>query len=89
MNYQKFDTALSMELNQVENPNENCLVVFIHTKPIIDSVAKKFLKSLGISNITDEVKVYTATISLNILSELSEKSWVDYLKLSQRLHLFG
>ncbi|MEM7555628.1 MAG: hypothetical protein AAF378_16310 [Cyanobacteria bacterium P01_A01_bin.84] len=87
MNYQKFDTALSMALNHVDNPNENCLVVFIHTQATIDSGAKQFLKSLGISNITEDKQVYTATVSLNIISELSEKLWVDYLKLSQRLHL--
>lgn len=87
MNYQKFDTALSMALSQIDNPDENCLVIFIHTVSIIDPVAKKFLQSLGISNITDNKNIYTATVSLNTISELSEKSWVDYLKLSQRLRL--
>jgi protein tyrosine phosphatase len=86
MNYQKLDAALSMAVNQLENPEEANLVVFVHTQQPLDENAIAFLQRLGISNITENTNVFTATVSLNTLSELSQQSWVQYLKLSQKLH---
>jgi protein tyrosine phosphatase len=87
MNYQKLDAALSMAVNQLENPEEANLVIFIHTQQPLDENASAFLQRLGISNITENTNVFTATVSLDTLSELSQQSWVQYLKLSQKLHL--
>jgi protein tyrosine phosphatase len=86
MNYQKLDAALAMTVNQVADPQEANLVVFVHTQQPLDENAIAFLQRLGISNITENTNVFTATVSLNTLSELSQQSWVQYLKLSQKLH---
>jgi hypothetical protein len=93
MNYQKLDAALAMAVNQVADPQEANLVVFVHTQQPLDENAMPaageaiaFLQRLGISNITENTNVFTATVSLNTLSELSQQSWVQYLKLSQKLH---
>jgi protein tyrosine phosphatase len=86
MNYQKLDAALAMAVNQVADPQEANLVVFVHTQQPLDENAIAFLQRLGISNITENTNVFTATVSLNTLSELSQQSWVQYLKLSQKLH---
>jgi hypothetical protein len=87
MNYQKLDAALAMALNDVESLAESSLVVFIHTEPIPDAAAVAFLESLGVSNARSGQDVFTATLSVNDISKLSEQSWVQYLKLSQKLRL--
>lgn len=85
MNYQKLDAALAMALNKVQDPQEPSFVIFIHTQPILESAAKNFLINLGISKITDKNTVFTATVSADTISKLSNQSWVEYLKLSQIL----
>lgn len=87
MNYQKLDAALAIALNDVESWDECSLVVFIHTEPVPDAAAIAFLKNLGVSNVTSGRDVFTATLSANGVSQLSHQSWVEYLKLSQKLRL--
>lgn len=87
MNYQKLDTALAMALNEVQDPEERSLSVFIHTKPVADGGETAFLRNLGVSGVTDGKDVFTATLSPEAISQLSEQPWVQYLKLSQKLRL--
>ncbi|PMB22190.1 hypothetical protein CEN40_00035 [Fischerella thermalis CCMEE 5205] len=88
MNYKKLDAALAMALNQVQDPDERSLVVFIHTQPVTDnSNAAAILENLGISGITEKKDVFSATLSVNEIAKLSEQPWVQYLKLSQKLRL--
>lgn len=75
-----------MVLNEVENPEEQSLVVFIHTEPGPDANATAFLESLGI-NVTRGRDVLTATLSANAVSQLSEQPWVKYIRFSQKLRL--
>ena len=86
MNYKKLDTALAMALSDVQNPDERNLVVFIHTEPVPDATAAAFLESLGVS-VTSGRDVFTATLSANAVSQLSEQPWVQYIRLSQKLRL--
>lgn len=88
MNYKKLDTALAMALKDVQNPEERSLVVFIHTEPVPDAKAAAFLESVGV-NVTSGRDVFTATLSANAVSQLSEKAWVQYIKLSQKLRSLG
>jgi hypothetical protein len=87
MNYQKLDAALAMALNDVQNPQEPSLIVFIHTKSVLDSAATAVLESFGISGITSNKDIFTATLSPNAISQLSEQTWVKYIQLSQKLNL--
>ena len=87
MNYQKLDAALATALNDVQNSEEPNLGVFIHTQPILDSAATSFLESLGVSGVTSGKDIFTATLSPNAISQLSEQPWVMSLKRSQPLHL--
>jgi hypothetical protein len=89
MNYQKLDAPLAMALSDVQNPEEPCFVVFIHTEANPDPTDAAFLESLGISDATSQASVFTATLSPSKIAQLSEKSWVKYLKLSQKLRLVG
>ncbi len=88
MNYQKLDAALAIALNEVQDPEERSLVVFIHTETVADtSNATAVLESLGVSGIPEMKDVFSATLSPNEISKLSEQPWVQYLKLSQKLRL--
>lgn len=89
MNYQKLDAALAIALNDVQNPDAPELQVFIHTESVLDPTATAILESFGISNVNTGKDVFTAILSLNAISELSDRSWVKYLKLSQKLHLIN
>ncbi|MEH2195961.1 MAG: hypothetical protein V7K98_25420 [Nostoc sp.] len=87
MNYQKLDAALATALNDVQNSEDQSLGVFIHTEPILDSAATAVLESLGVSGVTSGKDIFTATLSPNAISQLSEQSWVKHLKRSQQLRL--
>ncbi|RUR86697.1 hypothetical protein ACF3DV_14150 [Chlorogloeopsis fritschii PCC 9212] len=88
MNYQKLDAALAMALNQVHDPEERSLVVFIHTERLTEgSAAIAVLENLGVSDINVAKDVFSATLSPNEISKLSEQPWVQYLKLSQKMRL--
>ncbi len=87
MNYQKLDAALATALNDLQGSEETSLAVFIHTEPILDSAASAVLESLGVSGVSSGRDIFTATISPNAISLLSEQSWVKYLKRSQQLRL--
>lgn len=87
MNYQKLDAALATALNDVQNPEEASLAVFIHTEPILGSAATAVLESLGVNGLRTGKDIFTATLSPNAISQLSEQPWVKYLKRSQQLGL--
>ena len=75
-----------MALNEVQDSEEQSLVVFIHTESIPDAKATAFLESLGV-NVTRGREVFTATLSANAVSQLSDQPWVQYIRLSQKLRL--
>lgn len=77
-----------MALNEVQDSEEQSLVVFIHTEPVPDAKATAFLESLGV-HVTKGRDVLTATLSANAVSQLSEKPWVQYITLSQKLRSLG
>lgn len=87
MNFSKLDIALILALKKIQDQSRPCLVVFIHTELPIDSEAIALLEDFGVSDITAERNVFTATISSNAVSQLSEQPWVKSLKLSQQLRL--
>jgi hypothetical protein len=85
MNYKKLDAGLAMAVNQVENPQLPSLVVFIRTNQPLDDSALAFLETLGIKGVTQVKEVFTATVSISAISQLSEQPWVQSLQLSQKL----
>ncbi|GAB1540657.1 hypothetical protein NUACC21_33260 [Scytonema sp. NUACC21] len=90
MDYQKLDTALTMALNEVEDPQKQSLNVFIHTNQAADDArANDMLKNLGVPGVACGKDVFTATLSPNAISQLSEQPWVKHIKLSQNLHLMN
>ncbi len=86
MEYGKLDGALAAALDDVQDPEEPILSVFIHTSRPPTVAEAAFLKGLGIST-TSGRQVFTATLSTRSIAELSNQSWVSYLKLSRKLRL--
>ncbi|MEC4815361.1 MAG: hypothetical protein SAK29_19095 [Scytonema sp. PMC 1069.18] len=90
MDYRKLDTALSMALNEVGDLQQQSLNVFIHTnQPAGSAGAADMLERLGVSEVTPDKDIFTATLSPNAISQLSEQPWVQYIKLSQNLNLLN
>ncbi|MEA5570417.1 hypothetical protein [Calothrix sp. UHCC 0171] len=89
MNYQKLDASLAMALDEVENSDEASLVVFVHTNQPLDANAFAFLDSLHLSGFREGKDIFTATLSPNAISELSQQPWIKYLRLSQKLRLMN
>jgi hypothetical protein len=87
MNYQKLDAALATALNDVQNSEEQSLTVFIHTEPILNSAATAVLESFGVNGASSGKDIFTATLSPNAISQLSDQPWVMSLKRSQQLGL--
>jgi hypothetical protein len=87
MNFTKLDTSLILALKQIQDPSKPDLIVFIHTESVLESEAIAYAESLGVSGIAPGKDVYTATLSPNAISQLSEQPWVKYLKLSGKLRL--
>jgi hypothetical protein len=88
MNYQKLGAALAMALNDVQDPATPSLTIFIHTEAISDT-AIAVLQSFGVSDVSKDKDTFTATLSANAISQLSEQSWVKSLQLSQQLRLLN
>ncbi|MEH2067809.1 MAG: hypothetical protein V7K47_06525 [Nostoc sp.] len=87
MNYQKLDAPLTVALNNVQDLEKPNLAVFIYTEPVSDPVVTSFFTSLGVNGMRNDQNLFTATLSSNAISQLSEQPWVKSLKLSQKLHL--
>ena len=84
MNYNKVDAALSAALKS-EETDKNFIPVFVGVNKGLGQNEKEYLQKLGLIFNKDIPEIITATISQQAISELSDQSWVRYLKLSTRL----
>ncbi len=89
MDYQKMDAALAAALDDVRDPEERVLSVFIHTAHAPVDAEAAFLEDLGVGGVTGERRVFTATLSARAVAELSDQPWLRYMKLSRRLRILG
>jgi hypothetical protein len=86
MNYRKLDARLAAALDEMKNPEEPALAVFIHMVQAPDSSAATFLKEIGVKVVSRQ-QIVTAKVSPRAVAELSKQPWVRYVKLSQPLHM--
>ena len=84
MNYQKIDASLSAVLSEQTASDEPDLVVFVRTQTPPDVRQQQEMKQLGVQGVSPSKKVFTAQLSRQAVSELSEKPWVRLLSLSQQ-----
>jgi hypothetical protein len=84
MNYNKVDAALAAALKS-EETDENLIPIFVGVEKGLGQNEKKYLQKLGLIFNKGIPEIIPATISQEAISELSEQSWVRYLKLSTKL----
>lgn len=87
MDYQKIDAALAAALDEVKDPEERAISVFIHTEYAPRDAEAAFLEDLGVGGVTGERQVFTATLSPRAIGELSDQPWLRYMKLSRKLRI--
>ena len=86
MDFSKLDADLSAELDQATaDPNEPAFLVFVQTDRPLGPEEASVLNRLGVAGNFLGRDLFTATLSLRAIDELSSQAWVRYLKLSRRL----
>jgi hypothetical protein len=87
MNYQKIDALLSDALDDEPLTNKPNFIVFIRTVAPPDVEQIEELKRLGVKDASAQRNIFSAQISSRAISDLSDKSWIRLLSLSQKLKL--
>jgi hypothetical protein len=83
MRFEKLDPALVTALSGAVTDNR--YTVFLHTDSVPDATSQEAFSGLSSHPTRVGNNVYTATLSRDDVDALSDKSWVKYLRLSQKL----
>ena len=90
MDFSKLDADLLAELDQASaDPNERAFLVFVQTDRPLGPEETAVFSRMGVAGDFLGQDLFTATLSLRALDELSNQAWVRYLKLSRRLRPLG
>lgn len=84
MNYNKVDAALAAALRS-EETDKSFIPVFVGVNKGLGQNEKEYLQKLGLIFNKNVPEIIPATISQEAISELSDQSWVRYVKLSTKL----
>ena len=76
MDYSKIDGPLAAQLNS-KSSNE-VFPVFISVNKILGEQEQSYLKRIGIVSSLTNVKIFSATLSSQVIVELSQQPWVHY-----------
>lgn len=85
MNYKKLDAALSAALSEQPHSDEPSLVVSVRTLTPPDKAQQQEMEQLGVRGVSSRGKIFSAQLSPQAVSELSDKPWVRLLSLSTQL----
>lgn len=88
MDYKKIDAALAGTLKDADDPRERRFILFIKTFRVLSHDEANILKALGAKGDVND-QLFTATLSLNEIDELSEYDWIQSIRLSRKLHFSG
>jgi hypothetical protein len=86
VNYSKLDAALVSALKNLKGSQERDLSVFIHTGRPLDADEQTMLRKVGVSDLGENKRIFTAMVSESDVEELSNQPWVKQIKLSKTLH---
>jgi hypothetical protein len=89
VDYQKVDAALAAAVQEATDPDDRSLSVFIHADRALSEEQRALMERLGVSGGQAGSRVVTATLSARAVEELTEQSWVQYMRLSQRMRPLG
>jgi hypothetical protein len=87
MECRKLDAALQVALSHNREDSGHQYHVFIHTEYPIGEKELQLLQDLGISHLSPDKKIFTATLPAESLSVLSDQNWVLAIRLSRRLRI--
>ena len=85
MNYQKLDPSLSAVVSELSHSEEPSLLVSVRTLTPPDPDQRRELERLGVYGVSARGRIFSAQLSLDAVSELSEKPWVRLLSLAQEM----
>jgi hypothetical protein len=86
LNYTKVDPFLAVALKTKER-DDDLFTVFVSVKKGLGYTEITRLQKLGIPFNRNNPEIFSATISRKTISELSDQSWVRYLRLSTKLKM--
>ncbi|MBI3271583.1 MAG: hypothetical protein HYZ53_21510 [Planctomycetes bacterium] len=89
MDRTKIDAPLVAALDDVKDPEERGLLVFVHASGSPPADDLRFLEELGVAAQAATKPIFTATLSANGLGQLTDRPWVRYVRLSSKLRLVG
>ncbi|RZI40746.1 hypothetical protein EGT07_22645 [Herbaspirillum sp. HC18] len=84
MDYKKLDAALAAALTGVQGTDEKLLEVFVYVSDSLGEDEKDILAKLGV-NTGGAGTILTARLSAREIEDLSCRTSIKYMKLSQRL----
>jgi hypothetical protein len=87
MNYSKIDGSLLAALEEIRDPEQRSLLVFIIPASPPRPADEAALKKMGFDQEVGPKRIVTATLSATMVEQLSEMEWVRALRLSQKLRL--
>lgn len=87
MNYSKIDGPLLAALEEIQDPEQRCLLVFIIPASPPGPEDEAVLREMGFEQDAGTKRIVTATLSATMVEQLSEMEWVRALRLSQKLRL--
>jgi hypothetical protein len=85
MDYRKIDASLGEVLAEAANTDEPNLVVFISTTEEPNADQASLLQSIGVNQVAPGRRVFTGTLSVHAIDQLTDQPWVRSVKLSQKL----
>lgn len=85
MNYQKLDAFLSAALSEQPDSETLTLSVSVRTLEPPDVEQQKELADLGVYGVSSGGRIFSAQLSADAVSQLSEKPWIRLLSLAQEL----
>lgn len=89
MNYQKLDPSLSAVVSELPTSEQTNLPVSVRTLAPPDPEQQRELESLGVYGVSPRGRIFSAKLSVDAVSKLSEKPWVRLLSLAQELRPLG
>ena len=87
MIYSKLDTAMVLAL---ENTSPTAIFsVFVETVGSLAEDDREALSRLGVQRVNPDQRILTATVTLEVIEQLSELPWITRISLAKKLRPLG
>ena len=86
-NYKKLGPALISAIFKKHGDENIELTIFIRTHDELDNNEADLLESLGVNQVRQRNSIFTATLSIDSIIQLSQLPWIQFLDLSGSVRL--